>query len=543
MKIRLLLFVLAAFLFTQLNARPFRVGQIPNGSVNGCANCHMSAGGGDERNAFGRMVETRFLTAAGAAGQVEWGPLLASLDADGDGVSNGAELLDPFGTWQSGQPDPGNSTEVTHPGNLTDNNLLTASVQFTNMSPHSGQLLQLRVIDKSTFKEVYRTSIESISSADFNIELENIEAGHSYFVDFFVDFNNNNRYDSPPADHTWRLNLDNARGGDVLQFGHNTDFTELNWRYLLTISFTGMSPHAGQLLELRVENDTDNFEAGRTRIESISQPEFDIEIAGLETGKEYKVEFYADFNNNGTYDSPPTDHAWEIRLDNINGDTTITFAHNTNFTEINWKYLFALNFENMTPHLGQLIELRVVKENDNTEVGRVSLDSIVVNNFTLTIPGLESSTGYRADFYADFNNNGQYDAPPTDHAWRINFTTEEGNAVQNFSHNTNFTDIQWPLPTDVTDNETLPDQYTLAQNYPNPFNPVTRINYQLPESGTVTIKIFNSLGQEITTLLNDYKDAGTYNIDFNASGFESGVYYYRLTAGSITISKKMLLLK
>lgn len=110
-------FIAAALLGTSVaHARPFRVNQVPNGGVNRCLTCHASGGLGfpsTERNPFGQMVEDRFLS---QSGNVLWGSELASLDADGDGLSNGAELLDPSGAWKSGDPNPGNREDVTAPG-------------------------------------------------------------------------------------------------------------------------------------------------------------------------------------------------------------------------------------------------------------------------------------------------------------------------------------------------------------------------------------------------------------------------------------------
>lgn len=219
MKIHLLFVLFLAVTVSSIIARPHRVGQIPNGFVNGCANCHMSAAGGDARNDFGQVVESSFLTVRGPEGNVLWGPALASLDSDGDGVSNGAELQDPEGVWQPGQPNPGNSSLVTLPGNSSD------------------------------------------------------------------------------------------------------------------------------------------------------------------------------------------------------------------------------------------------------------------------------------------------------------------------------------FPTDVNDENGLPETYSLAQNYPNPFNPNTQINFQIPESGIVMIKVHNSLGQEVTTLLDEFKQAGFYSVDFKADGLKSGVYYYQLVTSNAIITRKMLLLK
>ena len=85
--------------------------------------------------------------------------------------------------------------------------------------------------------------------------------------------------------------------------------------------------------------------------------------------------------------------------------------------------------------------------------------------------------------------------------------------------------------------------FELSQNYPNPFNPVTRINYQIPKFSHVTIKVYNILGQEIATLINEQKNAGHYSVDFNATRFASGVYFYRMQVGSFVSTKKLLLLK
>ena len=85
--------------------------------------------------------------------------------------------------------------------------------------------------------------------------------------------------------------------------------------------------------------------------------------------------------------------------------------------------------------------------------------------------------------------------------------------------------------------------YKLEQNYPNPFNPSTMINYQIPEAGWVTLKVYNVIGQEITTLVNRYEPAGSYNVEFNGSKLESGIYFYVLNAGNTTLTRKMVLIK
>jgi hypothetical protein len=83
----------------------------------------------------------------------------------------------------------------------------------------------------------------------------------------------------------------------------------------------------------------------------------------------------------------------------------------------------------------------------------------------------------------------------------------------------------------------------LLQNYPNPFNPSTQIEFAIPEASEVRLEVFNTLGQKVRTLKDAHLPAGYYSIRFDATSFPSGVYYYRLTAGSFTELKNMLLIK
>jgi hypothetical protein len=89
----------------------------------------------------------------------------------------------------------------------------------------------------------------------------------------------------------------------------------------------------------------------------------------------------------------------------------------------------------------------------------------------------------------------------------------------------------------------LPETYSLSQNYPNPFNPSTNIQYSIPKTGFVTLKIYNLLGQEVATLVEGNQTAGKYVATFDASKVSSGVYFYRLASGGFVDVKKMLLLK
>ena len=89
----------------------------------------------------------------------------------------------------------------------------------------------------------------------------------------------------------------------------------------------------------------------------------------------------------------------------------------------------------------------------------------------------------------------------------------------------------------------IPANYSLNQNYPNPFNPSTNISYQLPKSGFVTLKVYNALGKEVATLVNEQKQVGKYSVDFSALGLSSGIYFYSIHSGSYFATRKMILLK
>jgi hypothetical protein len=97
--------------------------------------------------------------------------------------------------------------------------------------------------------------------------------------------------------------------------------------------------------------------------------------------------------------------------------------------------------------------------------------------------------------------------------------------------------------TGVEDNAPLPRDYSLSQNYPNPFNPSTAISYQLPAKSFVSLKVFDMLGREVATLVNEVKTAGTYSTTWNASGFGSGIYFCKMQAGSFSETKKLVLMK
>jgi len=91
----------------------------------------------------------------------------------------------------------------------------------------------------------------------------------------------------------------------------------------------------------------------------------------------------------------------------------------------------------------------------------------------------------------------------------------------------------------------MPSEYLLYQNYPNPFNPSTKIKFSIPKntSGITSLKLFDILGREVSTLINESLQAGTYEVLFDGSNLSSGIYFYKITSGDYAASRKMILLK
>ncbi len=95
----------------------------------------------------------------------------------------------------------------------------------------------------------------------------------------------------------------------------------------------------------------------------------------------------------------------------------------------------------------------------------------------------------------------------------------------------------------VSEIEEIPEEFVLYQNYPNPFNPITEIQFGIPEASFVTLKVYNTLGQELLTLVNEEKKPGKYKVEFNGSQFSSGIYFYRFVTADFMAVKKFVLIK
>jgi Putative multicopper oxidases len=98
-------------------------------------------------------------------------------------------------------------------------------------------------------------------------------------------------------------------------------------------------------------------------------------------------------------------------------------------------------------------------------------------------------------------------------------------------------------PSGITDRKIVPGRFSLGQNFPNPFNPTTTISFALPSRSFVSLKVFDLLGREVATIVSEEMSAGSYSKQWNAANISSGIYFYRLQAGSFTETKKLVLLR
>ncbi|MHC1737463.1 MAG: LamG-like jellyroll fold domain-containing protein [Ignavibacteriaceae bacterium] len=135
---------------------------------------------------------------------------------------------------------------------------------------------------------------------------------------------------------------------------------------------------------------------------------------------------------------------------------------------------------------------------------------------------------------------------PKDYSFADDFNHS---AIQSFNHSIRYrlkqidNDGKFTYSEEIEVELLRPSQFELSQNYPNPFNPTTRIEFSIPSDNYVEIKVFNVLGMEVATLLNEHRQAGIHNIEFNASNFSSGIYFYKIVSGNNSEIKKMILLK
>ena len=172
------------------------------------------------------------------------------------------------------------------------------------------------------------------------------------------------------------------------------------------------------------------------------------------------------------------------------------------------------------------------------------------------IAGSISSFGFADIWLVKVNSSGDtlwtktFGGNENDFGFSVQQTTDSGYTI--IGHTNSFGAGYWDIwllkvAARISDighkDDIIPSFFTLTQNYPNPFNPLTKIKYQIPELSFVTLKVYDVLGNEITTLVNEEKLSGNFEVVWNANAFPSGVYFYQLQAGDFVDTKKMILMK
>ena len=296
----------------------------------------------------------------------------------------------------------------------------------------------------------------------------------------------------------------------------------------LTINFSGMTPNIGQMFRLRVVEQSTGSSVKDTTIASLTTANFQIAFPKiLESGKSYNIDFYIDLNQNGVYDTPPVDHAWRLTVSSPTADVTLAFSPNSSYTDIKYPsdpgpYDLALNFSGMTPDIGQKFQLRVVDSASAEKAADTTLTAVPGADFQISFSRiLKARHSYNIDFYADMNNNGIYDPPPADHAWRLKISSAYGKSTLTFTYSTSFTDVRFPVG---------PGPYNLTINF-------TGMTLHIGQEFQLRIVDSSSARPVVDTTLTavpaaDFQIAffgilqarHSYNIDFYVDMNKNGVY-------------------
>ena len=164
-----------------------------------------------------------------------------------------------------------------------------------------------------------------------------------------------------------------------------------------------------------------------------------------------------------------------------------------------------------------------------------------VNNYGFEVQKLQSELSNAEweslGFIEGYGNSNS----PKQYSFVDNSITNNGTCSYRLKQIDNDGQYEFSKTIEVSFNQ--PIEFSLSQNYPNPFNPATSIKYSIPTKQFVSLKIYNVLGKEVTVLVNEEQPEGIYNVNFDASGLSSGVYFYKLQAGSFTATHKMILIK
>jgi len=354
-------------------------------------------------------------------------------------------------------------------------------------------------------------------------------------------------------------------------------------QHTLTLKFLDFGPHVGQKLAIRVVEDSSSLEVGRKTLDTLMTADTTVNMYVLMPGKAYTINAYADFNQNGEYDDPPVDHAWQYQLDPVDGNTEMEIVHNTDFTEILWPVprnisLLSGRWEGfwMNPTFGVSDSATGMLDEVGADVNLSASGRAwgLFGNPDAREFGFEGQLGdnsYEAALDAVlpwggslFLHNGEFEGVITYEAQGItaevwgNFGPNQiiayyemsgVNAVEYTVFRREFTQTRVKGQA----NFNRASDFVLYDNYPNPFNPSTTIIYHLPREAQVRVDVYNVVGTHVMSLVDARQTAGQHSVEFSGIGSQgaelsSGIYFYRLQAvdgdgKTITKMKKMSLIR
>lgn len=251
---------------------------------------------------------------------------------------------------------------------------------------------------------------------------------------------------------------------------------------------------------------------------------------------------YASANS---YSSNYIDYTFDQWDNNPSSNTITATAHNTYTAVYVGRPTNTGEYASAGGTVGQPIVVTWV-DNPNTAVNQFQIWRKVKHNGVVGGEDILTTVGRGVQSYTDYDyvvTNG-YTDDIVYYDVRAYYSTE--GTYSDPDYTAQFGRLEAEIDNDLSEKNTrslvVPTEYSIT-NYPNPFNPTTTINYQLPENGFVTIKVYDMIGKEIVTLVNENKSAGYHRVNFDASKLTSGVYIYTITANNFIQSKKMLLMK